>query len=122
MSFLNGTQQQIIKDFIIFVKKELELNTTPSICVQNNRDGIKTTANYNYSGEKKIIRVYGKGRAIVDILRSIAHEMVHHKQWEEGRLSVKPQDIGGEIEDESNAKAGVFIKKFSKITPEIYEE
>jgi hypothetical protein len=47
--------------------------------------------------------------------------MVHHKQFEQGRLEVKPPDIGGEIEDEANAKAGQYIKMFSKIDPSIYD-
>ena len=50
-----------------------------------------------------------------------AHEMVHHKQFEDGRLEVKPPDIGGEIEDEANAKAGQFIKMYSKEDPTIYD-
>jgi hypothetical protein len=53
-------------------------------------------------------------------MRSLAHEMVHHKQWERGELEVKPPDIGGKIEDEANAVAGQYIKMFSKIDPEIY--
>lgn len=122
MGFLNNKQEKMINDFIVFVKEELSLDTTPAICVQNDRKGITTTANYDYSNDKKIIRVYGKGRATVDILRSIAHEMVHHKQFEEGRLKKKPKDIGGDIEDEANAKAGIFIKQFSKSTPELYTE
>jgi hypothetical protein len=56
-------------------------------------------------------------------MRSIAHEMVHHKQFEDGRLDgPQPPDIGGEIEDEANAKAGQYIKMYSKIDPTIYGE
>jgi hypothetical protein len=56
-------------------------------------------------------------------MRSIAHELVHHKQYEDGRLDgPKPPDIGGEIEDEANAKAGQFIKMFSRIDETIYDE
>ena len=55
-------------------------------------------------------------------MRSVAHELVHHKQWEQGRLKVKPPDIGGEIEDEANALAGQFIKKYAKIDQTIYDE
>jgi hypothetical protein len=47
---------------------------------------------------------------------------VHHKQYEDGRLDVRPPDIGGEIEDEANAKAGQYIKMFSKIDDTIYDE
>lgn len=122
MGFLNDKKKQTLDTFVKFVKNELELKTVPSVSIQNNRDGIKTTANYDYTKENKIIRVTGKNRALVDVLRSIAHEMVHHKQFEQGRLEVQPPDIGGEIEDEANAKAGVFIKMFAKIDPTIYDE
>ena len=122
MGFLNDKKKQTLDTFVKFVKNELELKTVPSVSVQNNRDGLKTTANYDYTKENKIIRVTGKNRALVDVLRSIAHEMVHHKQFEQGRLEVQPPDIGGEIEDEANAKAGVFIKMFAKIDPTIYDE
>ena len=71
---------------------------------------------------EKIIRVYGKGRALVDIMRSVSHELVHHKQWEDGRLEVKPADIGSEEENEANAIAGIMIKKFALKNPNIYED
>jgi hypothetical protein len=40
--------------------------------------------------------------------------MVHHWQEENGRLEGDIPNIGGEIEDEANAKAGAFLKKFSE--------
>jgi hypothetical protein len=55
-------------------------------------------------------------------MRSIAHEMVHHKQFENNKLNVKPPDIGGEIEDEANAVAGQLIKLFAKEDQTIYDE
>jgi hypothetical protein len=122
MSFLTDEKKEILDKFVLFVKKQLELKTIPTIKVQNNRDGLKTTANYDYTKENKIIKVCAKNRALVDVCRSIAHEMVHHKQFEQGRLKVQPPDIGGEIEDEANAKAGQFIKMYAKEDPNIYNE
>lgn len=122
MGFLTDDKKEKLNSFVKFVKKELNLKTVPTISVQNHRDGLKTTANYDYTKENKIIKVCSKNRALVDVLRSIAHELVHHKQFEQGRLEVKPPDIGGEIEDEANAKAGQFIKMFAKEDPTIYDE
>lgn len=122
MGVLNDNKKKILNNFVKFVKKELDLKSVPTISIQNTRDGLKTTANYDYTKENKIIKVYGKGRALVDIMRSVAHEMVHHKQYEQGRLEVKPPDIGGEIEDEANAKAGQFIKMYAKEDPTIYDD
>ena len=122
MSFLTDEKRQILDKFVLFVKEQLELKTVPTIKIQNHRDGLKTTANYDYTKENKIIKVCAKNRALVDVCRSVAHEMVHHKQYEQGRLKVQPPDIGGEIEDEANAKAGQFIKMYSKEDPNIYNE
>ena len=122
MSFLSDDKKDKLNKFVKFVKNELELDAVPTISVQNHRDGLKTTANYDYTKENKVIKVCSKNRALVDVMRSIAHELVHHKQFEQGRLEVKPPDIGGEIEDEANAKAGQFIKMFAKQDSSIYDE
>ena len=122
MSFLTDEKKEILDKFVLFVKEQLELKTVPTVKIQNHRDGLKTTANYDYTKENKIIKVCAKNRALVDVCRSMAHEMVHHKQFEQGRLKVQPPDIGGEIEDEANAKAGQFIKMYAKEDPNIYNE
>lgn len=123
MGFLNDDKKDKLNSFVKFVKKELGIEKVPTISIQANRDGLKTTAHYDYTKENKIVRVYGKNRALVDIMRSVAHELIHHKQFEEGRLDgPQPPDIGGEIEDEANAKAGQYIKMYAKIDPNIYEE
>ena len=123
MATLNDDNKKKLADFVKFIKKELGLKEVPTISIQNNRDGLKTTANYDYTKENKIIKVCSKNRALVDVMRSLAHELVHHKQWEDGRLKgPKPPDIGGEIEDEANAKAGQFIKMYAKIDETIYDD
>jgi hypothetical protein len=122
MSFLDDNKKEKLNSFVKFVKEQLELKTVPTISIQNHRNGLKTTANYDYTKENKIVKVCMKNRALVDVMRSIAHELVHHKQFEQGRLNVKPPDIGGEIEDEANAKAGQFIKMFARIDESIYDE
>lgn len=122
MEFLGDDKKQKITEFVKFVKQELELKECPTVVLQNGRGKLKTTAHYDYSKENKIIRINAKNRALVDVMRSIAHEMVHHKQYEQGRLEVKPPDIGGEIEDEANAKAGQYIKMFSRMDETIYDE
>ncbi len=122
MSFLDDDKKEKLNSFVKFVKEQLELKTVPTISIQNHRNGLKTTANYDYTKENKVVKVCMKNRALVDVMRSIAHELVHHKQFEQGRLNTPPPDIGGEIEDEANAKAGQFIKMFAKMDNTIYDE
>jgi hypothetical protein len=129
---LPSDKQQTIKDFVQFVVDEIGIETAPKVVIQANRDGLETTA--AYSPSDGLVRVNGGGRALVDILRSIAHEVIHHKQNIEGKLeSVLKRngeiaDIGGtnegdDIEDEANAVAGQLIKKFAKLKGSvIYEQ
>jgi len=119
---LSEINKNKLNEFVKFVRNELGIKKMPEIRVQYNRSEIKTTANYNYNSPEKVVKIYGKGRALVDIMRSVAHELVHHKQWEDGKLKVRPPDIGGEIEDEANAKAGLFIKMFAKNDDTIYDD
>jgi hypothetical protein len=121
MAFLDEKKKEQLKEFALFVIKELGIKKSPTIAIQNGRGKLKTTANYDYTKENKIIKVNAYKRALVDIMRSLAHEMTHHKQFEQGRLKVQPPDIGGEIEDEANAKAGQFIKMYAKKDPTIYD-
>lgn len=121
MSFLNDDKKEKLKEFAKFVKNQLKLGKTPTIEILNGRGGLKTTANYDYTKDVKVIKVNAHKRALVDVMRSLAHEMVHHKQFEQGRLKVQPPDIGGIIEDEANAKAGQFIKMYAKEDPSIYD-
>jgi Zn-dependent peptidase ImmA (M78 family) len=122
MAFLDDKKKEQLKDFALFVIKELGIKNAPTIAIQNSRGELKTTANYDYTKENKIIKVNAHKRALVDVMRSLAHELTHHKQFEEGRLNgPKPPDIGGEIEDEANAKAGQFIKMYSKKDSTIYD-
>jgi hypothetical protein len=122
MSFLSEEKKQKLIDFAKFVREQLDLEKVPKISFQNGRGKLKTTANYDYRKEDKVIKINARNRALVDVMRSLAHEMVHHKQYEQGRLKVKPPDIGGEIEDEANAKAGQYIKMYAQKDNSIYDD
>jgi Zn-dependent peptidase ImmA (M78 family) len=103
-----------VKKFLNYCCDELNLDNkfTCKIVFDRASNGIKTTA--YYVDKDKLIVVYGKNRMLGDILRSIAHELVHQMQHEEGRIEYPVQDVGGEIEDEANAKAGSIVKSFIK--------
>lgn len=124
----DSSEKKTIEDFVNFVKKELKIDNDVNVKLQGNKDGIKTTAVYKYQDEgdedfeQSHIKVYALGRALVDVLRSIAHEMVHHKQNEDGELKGKISNVGGYIEDEANAVAGEMIKKYGLEHPDIYPE
>jgi hypothetical protein len=74
--------------------------------VKNAKDLLGRTAFYNHND--KCITLYTYGRHPKDILRSYAHEMIHHKQNLEGRLKnqihtkdINEDDYLKEIEEEA---------------------
>jgi len=67
------------------------------------------------------IRVVGLNRNLADVLRTLAHELVHRKQKKEGRLYAGAGDDGSEIENEANSEAALIMRKFGKANPIIFE-
>ena len=111
---------KVMSDFVNFAKKEIGIDDGVKVLLAYERTpDIKTTAYYNLEG---FVKIYVKDRAIIDVCRSIAHELVHHKQNIDGRLkdSVKDGEDGSEIENEANAVAGILIRKWGKMYPELY--
>lgn len=66
-------------------------------------------------------RIVAANRNLADVLRTLAHELVHEKQKLEGRLHVGAGDDGTDIENEANAEAAVIMRKFGKANPIIFE-
>ena len=104
----------IIKDFINFTCCKLKMEKPVTVVLRNGRDGyISTTAAYDPHNNVNHIRC--KGRALIDILGSIGHELTHNRQRELGKFN--PGDvvtnIGGDIEDEANGIMGILKKDFT---------
>ena len=109
--------EEKLDDFVQFACDHLKLQDTPKIELVQVRDGNMTTA--NYCPNTKNIKVYAKGRALFDVARLLAHELVHHKQNVNGEdLN---GDTGSECENEANATAGQSVRLYGKKNPDFYE-
>jgi hypothetical protein len=108
---IDNTYINVIKVFVDFcfdfqkIKEPLRINL-----VSKSYENIPSTG--SYSPATKTFNVLCEGRSLVDILRTIAHELQHHKQSEEGKIPTNPQNIGGFLENEANIFAGAIIKMF----------
>ena len=122
---MTSRKKELIEIFLNFVVNKLGLTEPVELYIHKGRDEyIVTTASYVPSENSNHVKA--EGRALVDICRSIAHELVHNKQREIGKFNSgdQVQNIGGEIEDEANAIAGILIKDFTHNYgyDEIYDE
>ena len=117
----NNINEGIVEDFIEFGRSELSLGDDFKVNLTDNTDSVQTLGNYDIDG--KVITVVKKNRAIPDIIRSIAHEMVHHNQNVRGDLRGRGDEgeEGSPWEDEANSRAGRLVRKFGDKNPEIYD-
>jgi cytidyltransferase-like protein len=120
---LNESQTATIGEFIKYSIKNLGLQNLPSsLTLSYDNDQAKERRSFGYfDPNSKKIWVYVKNRNMADILRTLAHELVHRKQEEDGRLNINSGETGSPIEDEANALAGVLLRNFGKINNGIYE-
>jgi hypothetical protein len=120
---LNESQTATIGEFIKYSIKNLGLQSPPSnLTLSYDNDKAKEKRSFGYfDPSSKKIWVYVKNRNMADILRTLAHELVHRKQEEDGRLDINSGKTGSPIEDEANAMAGVLLRNFGKINNSIYE-
>ena len=71
--------------------------------------------------ETGVNRIVAANRNLADVLRTLAHELVHEKQKKEGKLYSNAGDDGTDIENEANAEAAVIMRRFGKANPIIFE-
>lgn len=109
--------EEKLDDFVQFACDHLKLQEKPQISLVQVRDDNMTTANYCPNSQK--IKVYAKNRALFDVARSVAHELVHHKQNVNGEEL--NGDTGSACENEANSIAGQIIRLYGEKNPDFYE-
>ena len=111
----------LIKEFIKFTSQVLELKSLPKITLTSDKSKTQTYA-HNDIGNDHIVVYTGK-RSLGDILRSLGHEIIHYAQKYDGSLDKyeNPGATGTPIENEANAGAGILLRNFGKMYPQIFE-
>ncbi len=108
--------------FVDYCCGELDIKDKPEIIFVDSKAHAKKNTSFGgyYPGLKKI-KVNVAGRHVVDVLRTLAHELVHHKQNEDERLDINSGKTGSDIENEANSKAGIILRNYGKAKPELFE-
>lgn len=110
-----------ISDFLKFCQKYLGIHDFPIINLHTVKHENMTTGAYDMA-TNNINCLVGK-RLIVDVLRTLAHELVHRKQHERGDLEtqlseIDPMDEMGDIdtdfENEAYTLAGNLVKIYCR--------
>jgi hypothetical protein len=109
----------ILKRFIVFLKRELSLTVDIPYILIDDSDFSKKTGAFGIMHNDGIIYISIINRHPLDILRTLAHEVIHYKQSIRGK--VMKSDPGSPSENEANAKAGEIMRKYGKLHPELFD-
>ena len=116
----HGQNSEDFKEFIMFCCNNADIDLPTKIYLRGTRDKkLRTTASYNPNNHD--IHIYCKGRHMVDVMRSVAHELMHMKQMLDNRLYDNSGDDGSNEENEAHSFSGLMIRKFGRERPKIYE-
>jgi hypothetical protein len=122
---ISESKENSINHFVEYATKKLKLKETPKITLLTGREYSEAkTSLGGYNPMSKEIYVAIEGRLTADILRTLAHEMVHRKQDELGLVKdeVKDGATGSPIENQAHAVAGILMRNYGKINKQIYNE
>ena len=107
-----------LRDFLPIAVKHLKLDHIPRIKLVKELHDTHVPTFGRFVNDEKVVYAVVDNRQPVDILRTIAHEMVHYAQGEEHRLESDSWKTGSSIEDEANAEGGVIMRLFNQQFPE----
>jgi hypothetical protein len=123
--FLNeawdDSKAKIIDKFMEYATDYLSIDR-PKIKLINQEGYTEQHRSFGgYSPSDKKVMVVVHNRNMADILRTLAHELVHHMQNLDNRLNPDSGEDGSPEENEANSLAAVIMRKFGRENPEIYE-
>ena len=108
----------MFKKFLPLAMEVLELDRLPEFKFSPTIDTGHQPSFGMYSIDDKMLHVALKNRHPVDILRTVAHELVHFKQDMLGELNDESGATGSPEENQAHEIAGVIMRHFNKQNPQ----
>ena len=116
-----NSQQEIIEDFIDFCSAQLSLAKEINLRIRRDPEwSVRNKTFGRYDEQTNELNVGVSGRHTMDILRTVAHELVHQRQNETQEMPPDAGADGSEYENEANAQAGVLMRRYGKLHPELF--
>jgi len=127
---LNDTPQQspqqkdiipMLKNFSDWCRDMLEIDGVPDITFVPTAEFCKSQQSFGgYNPADKTITLSIYNRHPVDVMRTLAHELVHYRQDEMNGISYEDGKTGSDTENEANSVAGMIMRTYGRMNPEIF--
>jgi len=111
--------EQTVYDFIAYAAQQLDIEKMPHIELHTDPDWSARERSFGrYSPETHTLEVNLANRHIMDILRTVAHELTHCKQHLSQPLPDHAGNTGSAWENQANAVAGAIMRDYAQSNPE----
>ena len=108
--------KEVLKVFLPIAKKIIELQRMPTIILKKSLTHGEQPTMGRFYDDTYTLELAVANRQPVDILRTLAHELVHAKQHSE-HVNIDPT-TGSPEENDANVLAGIVMRHFNKAHPE----
>lgn len=115
---MQENENNIYSIFENFCIQKLKLSNKYPIDYTDDKAKTKTYGHFDPNTNR--IVVFRGSRSLGDVFRTVAHELVHLKQHELGLIKEDSGKTGSSIENKANAGAGIIMRWFGQLHPEIY--
>jgi hypothetical protein len=112
--------QSLLNNFMSYACQELQIENPPTLEIRYEF-GEEQPSFGAYVPSDHHIFISPSSRNIVDIYRTLAHELVHAKQNEMGMLTPNSGETGSDHENDANSIAGIIMRDYGKQNPKIYK-
>ena len=117
------SNEEILKDFIGFCVAELKIESMPTIKLRRDPQWPVVHKTFGrYINDQDLLEVAWGHRHIMDVLRTVAHELTHRHQHERDgdRMGPAAGETGSPYENEANARAGILMRDYARLHPEYF--
>ena len=113
---------KILHDFIRFAAEHLELKSLPKFDFKfDGQAGVERKSFGGYAPGHEHITIAVTNRHIMDVCRTLAHELVHYSQDLKSELEDSDAGAtGSPQENQANAEAAVIMRNWGKKHPELF--
>jgi hypothetical protein len=116
------SDEDILKDFVDFCVKELKIQHMPRVKLRKDPQWSVVNRTFGrYRDDVNMLEVAFGQRHIMDVLRTVAHELTHKHQHERAAVPVDAGETGSPYENEANARAGVLMRDYGRLHPELFD-
>ncbi len=103
--------EDVIRKFLPFAKEFLKIKNLPEIEFIEKPSFSKNIASFGEIIDDHIV-INIRNRHPMDVIRTVAHELVHYKQYVNGKRGSGL--AGSSTENEANKLAGTLVRKFGE--------